>query len=77
MPRRRPDLSLRRVSTLLVALGALGIACGRSATEPGAANEVADAAAKVAQVAAAVTGQDAPLADDQLDGKHLGFDTHT
>ncbi|NUR33371.1 MAG: DUF1906 domain-containing protein [Gemmatimonadaceae bacterium] len=77
MPRRRPDLSLRRVTTLLVALGALGIACGRSTTEPDAANSVANAAAKVAQVAAAVTGQEAPLADDQLDGKHLGFDTHT
>jgi hypothetical protein len=77
MHRRRPDLSLRRVTTLLASLAAMGIACGRSSTEPGAANGVADAAAKVAQVAAAVTGQDAPLADDQLDGKHLGFDTHT
>lgn len=77
MPRRRPDLSLRRVTTLLIALGALGIACGRSTTEPGAANSVANAAATVAQVAAAVTGQEAPLADEQLDGRHLGFDTHT
>jgi hypothetical protein len=77
MPRRRPDLSLRNVTTLLVALAAIGIACGRSSTEPGAANAVADAAAKVAQVAATVTGQEARLADQQLDGRHLGFDTHT
>ena len=77
MRRRRPDLSLKRLTTLLAALGAIGIACGRSATEPDAANAVADAAATVAQVAAAVTGQDAPLADEQLDGRHLGFDTHT
>ena len=78
MPRRRPDRSLRRIATLLVALGAIGIACGRSATGTDAASsEIADVAARVAQVAAAVTGQDAPLADDRLDGNHLGFDTHT
>ena len=34
-------------------------------------------AAKVAQVAAAVTGQQAPLADAQQEGKNMGFDTHT
>lgn len=77
MTRRRPGRSLKRLAILLVAFGALGIACGRSSTEPDAANAVADAAAKVAQLAAAVTGQDAPMADDQLDGRHLGFDTHT
>jgi hypothetical protein len=77
MPRRRPDLSLKRILVSFAAIAAIGIACGRSTTEPAAADAVADAAAKVAQVAAAVTGQDAPLADDQLDGKHLGFDTHT
>jgi hypothetical protein len=77
MHRRRPDLSLKRLLTSLAALAVIGVACGRSSTEPDAANSVANAAATVAQVAAAVTGQDAPLADDQLDGKHLGFDTHT
>jgi hypothetical protein len=77
MSRRRPDRSLKRLATMLTALAAIGIACGRSSTEPDAESRVADAAAKVAQVAAAVTGQDAPLADDQLDGTHLGFDTHT
>jgi hypothetical protein len=73
MPRRSP-FSLRRVVAGLIATGVLAIGCGRTSTEPSA---VADAAAKVAQVAAAVTGQEAPLADEQLDGKHLGFDTHT
>jgi hypothetical protein len=38
---------------------------------------VADAAAKVAQAAAAVTGQDAPVANDYEKGKYVGFDTHT
>jgi hypothetical protein len=77
MRRRRPDLLLKRLTTLFAVLAAIGIACGRSSTEPGGMTKVADAAANVAQVAAAVTGQDAPLADEQLDGKHLGFDTHT
>ena len=77
MRRRRPDLTLKRLAVLLTALGAIGIACGQSSTAPDAKSAVADVAATVAQVAAAVTGQTAPLADDQLDGKHLGFDTHT
>lgn len=47
-------------------------ACNRSPT----ANERAgEAAAKVAQVAAKVTGQDAPLAAEVTDGTWLGFDT--
>jgi hypothetical protein len=74
---RRSPFSLRRVVAALVALAAIGIACGRSSTEPGARGAVADAAATVAQVAATVTGQQSPIADEQLDGKHLGFDTHT
>ncbi len=40
-------------------------------------NMVADAAATVAQVAAAVTGQESPLADEEKAGRNLGFDTHT
>jgi hypothetical protein len=71
---RRSSLSLRRVVAGLITTGVLAIGCGKTSTEP---NAVADAAASVAQVAAAVTGQDAPIADEQLDGKHLGFDTHT
>lgn len=74
---RRP-LSLRYIAAYLVSLGALGIACGRATTGlEGEESTVANAAAHVAQVAAAVTGQDAPLAEEQLGGKHLGFDTHT
>jgi hypothetical protein len=75
---RRARFSLRRIAAALTAAGALAIACSRSSTGPeGGESGIADAAAKVAQVAAAVTGQDALLADQQLDGRHLGFDTHT
>jgi hypothetical protein len=74
--RRRPPIRLRYIVATLVTSGALAIGCGEAATEPGEREAVADAAAKVAQVAAAVTGQDAPMADEQLDGKHLGFDTY-
>src|SRR4051812_36723144 len=58
-------------------------ACGSSTApvEPAAVNEkrsaVADVAAKVAQAAAAVTGQDAKLANDYEKGHYVGFDTHT
>ena len=66
----------------LAALAA-GWACGTGTTEPStpANNEqqskVADVAAKVAQVAAAVTGQDAPIANNYEKGHYVGFDTHT
>jgi hypothetical protein len=52
----------------------LVFACNKSPTSTDAA---AEAAASVAQVAAAVTGQDAPMANEARDGKWLGFDTHT
>lgn len=74
---RRPPVSARRVATGLIMVTGLAIGCGRSSTEPDGSSAVAAAAASVAQVAAAVTGQDAPIADQQLGGKHLGFDTHT
>ena len=38
---------------------------------------MATVAASVAQVAAAVTGQDAPMADDYTKDRYVGFDTHT
>jgi hypothetical protein len=65
-----------------LALIAAGWACGSNTpVEPEAANEtqstVADVAAKVAQVAAAVTGQTAKFADDYEKGHYVGFDTHT
>jgi hypothetical protein len=62
---------------------AAGWACGTSTTEPVAAvandnhSAVADVAAKVAQAAAAVTGQDAPIANNYEKGHYVGFDTHT
>jgi hypothetical protein len=66
-----------RGASLLIATAGLAIACGRGTTEPNGESEVADIAAQVAQAAAAVTGQQAPLADAQQEGKNMGFDTHT
>ena len=54
--------------------GLLVFACNRS---PTTSEKAAELSAKVAQAAAAVTGQDAPLADEAEAGRHLGFDTHT
>lgn len=49
-------------------------ACNQS---PTAVEEVGKASAKVAQAAAAVTGQRAPMADAAERGSFLGFDTYT
>ena len=58
----------------LATTGLLIYACGRSPT----GNETAaDVSAKVAQFAAAVTGQDAKMANEAEAGRFLGFDTHT
>ena len=38
---------------------------------------MAEVSATIAQTAAAVTGQSAPLADEAQSGTYLGFDTHT
>jgi hypothetical protein len=73
---RRARPLIRLATTLLIATTVIAIACGREATEPGSSS-VANLAASVAQAASAVTGQPSPLADEQMDGKHLGFDTHT
>ena len=58
-----------------------GWACSSGTTEPAAADTskpgVMTAVAKVAQAAAAVTGQDAKLADAYEKGHFVGFDTHT
>jgi hypothetical protein len=54
--------------------GLLIFACNRSTTSTEAASELA---ATVGQVAAAVTGQEAPLSDEAQAGTWLGFDTHT
>ena len=64
--------------TLFIGMAALSLGCGQSPTSPdGESNAIVQAAATVAQVAAAVTGQDAPLADEAKGGRNLGFDTHT
>jgi hypothetical protein len=70
----------RHAAAFVVGIAGLAIACGRTSTEPSGdpgGSEVASMAAKVAQVAAAVTGQEAPMADAQQEGKNMGFDTHT
>lgn len=73
---RRSRSSVRQITTFAIAFTGIAIACGPDTTEP-SETPIADAAATVAQVASAVTGQPSPIADEQLDGKHIGFDTHT
>ena len=70
----------RRAALCVIGIAGVAIACGRSATEPTGdpgESKVADVAAQVAQVAATVTGQKAPLAQAEQEGKNMGFDTHT
>jgi hypothetical protein len=64
-------------SIIFAGMLAMMLGCGDSPTSPDARDDIVQAAATVAQVAAAVTGQDAPLADEAKAGKSLGFDTHT
>jgi len=51
----------------------LVFACAKS---PTATDGAAEVGAKVAQIAAAVTGQDAAIANEVSEGRHLGFDTN-
>jgi hypothetical protein len=74
---RAPRRLIVRGASLLIVTAGLAIACGRGSTEPDDQSGVAEVAAQVAQVAAAVTGQEAPMADAQQQGKSMGFDTHT
>ena len=65
-----------------IRLGALGlvfavVACRPTPVQPTEESKVADYTAKVAQAAAAVTGQTARIADDYEKGRFVGFDTHT
>ena len=62
------------VAAVLAVGGMLVYACNAS---PTGTEKTAQVSAKVAQVAAAVTGQDAPVADEVEAGRFLGFDTHT
>jgi hypothetical protein len=70
----QPTQSRRWRAAALAAAGLLIYACDRSPTSAEAAGQVS---AQVAQVAAAVTGQSAPIADEAQAGHFLGFDTHT
>ena len=67
--------ALRRRKWHLLWLGGacLVFACAKT---PGASRDAASISAKVAQAAAAVTGQDAPIANDFEQGRYLGFDTN-
>jgi Domain of unknown function (DUF1906) len=68
------EMTRRRSRQFLWIGGAcLVFACSKS---PGSAEQLATISAKVAQAAAAVTGQDAPLANDFEQGRYLGFDTN-
>jgi len=71
-PKRTGRRLRRGIAFAGVAL--LVFACNRS---PTGTDKAAQVSATVAQVAAAVTGQDAPLADEATGGHFLGFDTHT
>jgi len=61
-----------------LALGvALGVfACQTVPSEPSRESPVVGAAARFAQAAARVTGQEAKLADEYENGRHVGFDTY-
>src|SRR5206468_1349351 len=52
------------------------VACDRSSSDP-SKSTFATVAAGVAKAAAAVTGQDAPIATAYEKGRYVGFDTHT
>jgi len=56
----------------------LGLAaCQTSVTGPPERSKLADVTATVAQTAAAMTGQTAPMATNYTKGHYVGFDTHT
>src|SRR5262245_36848653 len=55
----------------------LGVACQTAPTAAATRSNFLDATATVAQTAAKITGQGAPMATDYTKGKYVGFDTHT
>lgn len=70
LPKRPPG----KLVLCACGIAVLVFACDASTS---ASETVGRAAAGVAQVAARVTGQDAPFGDETNDGTWLGFDTHT
>jgi len=68
-----PRQKRRKVWWMGAGFGLLVFACAKSPTATDSAVEVG---AKVAQFAAAVTGQQAAIADEVSQGRHLGFDTN-
>ena len=62
---------------VVAALVVGSLACRGAPAEPAERSPVADVAAVVAQTAAAVTGQESPVADSYERGHYVGFDTHT
>ena len=71
---RLPPPGTRHKWVSPAAAGLLVFACSRS---PTGTEKAAEVSARIAQAAAAVTGQDAPHADEAEGGTFLGFDTHT
>jgi hypothetical protein len=69
----------RIAAEIVAAIGAVTFAActSKNPAAPKQSSAIADVAAKVAQAAAAVTGQNAELADQYEKGHYVGFDTHT
>jgi hypothetical protein len=74
---RGPKYSTCAVRFIATALAALTVACNAATTAPTGESPVVGVAAKLAQAAAAVTDQDAPMANNYEKGHYVGFDTHT
>jgi len=78
-PHREATRSAQRTLRRLTAAGCVSLlaACGESSSTDPTRSTFATVAANVAEAAAAVTGQDAPMAEAYTKGRYVGFDTHT
>lgn len=65
------------LSYLAASVVFLGFVACNAPTGPGTGSTIVDVSAKLAQTAAAITGQNAPFANDAEKGRSVGFDTHT
>lgn len=77
--RRSDRRTIVQGTSIFVGMLGLALGCGTSPTSPDDADakeSVTQVAATVAQVAAAITGQSAPMANEVKNGKNLGFDTY-